>query len=420
MRITSTPARRIVAANFFMMLGMQSVYFIGIIGCATYVLGGGAFESSALVFVMNAALMVGCLAGGPLVDAAGPRHILLVVLALLSATGVVGWVLPVSYLVLFALAVMIGLTFGAGTTAIDAYPRYFSADAGELARVNGLNQAATGLSVVLGPALAGVISSLAPHQCVFSILAFAPLAALPVVYVTRERLSAAGAGDEAGDGATAGDAGDAADELADAPLAAKASRFLNDLAEGARIVFGRADLRVLFIIGFLGFFAYGAFDSLESLFYRDVLRVGSDWMGWLSAISGVGGVVGSLLVLAIPKKRFSTWLLAVTLFVLGVGSVVYTATDNAYVAAAGQLICGVGFGALAPVRTTLVQGRCEPGNVGRVASLMRVGMNSAGTVPLLVAPALSGVFGVQAVLVSASLLAAVVGAFFMARFRRQA
>ena len=182
-----------------------------------------------------------------------------------------------------------------------------------------------------------------------------------------------------------------------------------------RIVFGREDLRVLFFIGFLGFFAYGAFDSLESLFYRDVLRVGADWMGWLSAVSGVGGVAGSLLVLKIPKQSLSTRLLALILTLVGVGSMIYTGTSFVAVAAVGQVITGIGFGALAPVRTTLMQRRCEPGNVGRVSSIMRLGMNSAGTLPLLVSPALADAFGPQAVLFGASTLAALIGLAFALR-----
>lgn len=172
---------------------------------------------------------------------------------------------------------------------------------------------------------------------------------------------------------------------------------------------------MLFFIGFLGFFAYGAFDSLESLFYRDVLRVGADWMGWLSAASGVGVVVGSLLVLRIPKQRLSTRLLAAILALVGVGSMIYTGTPIVAVAAVGQVICGIGFGALAPVRTTLTQQRCEPGNVGRVSSVMRMGMNSAGTLPLLVSPALAAAFGPQAVLFGASTLAALIGLAFALR-----
>ena len=407
MKILTSPTRRIVAINFFMMFAVQSVYFIGIIGCATYVLSAGALEVSALVFLMNMAIVLGNLGGGPVIDRVGPRRTLLVSLAALSAMGFAAWLIPVSYPVLALASLAIGLFFGAGTTAIDAYPRFFTEDAGHLARMNGLNQMATGASVIVGPALAGWIATWAPHQCVFALEAFAPIAALAVTYVTREELAKPvpeEGSDAAAEGAAAG---------------GKAGRFMHELAEGARIVFGRKELRVLLVIGFLGLFAYGAFDSLESLFYRDVLRVGSDWMGWLSSISGIGGTAGSLLVLKIPKKRFSTWLLAASLLVLGVGSMIYTGTNIAPVAAVGQLVCGVGYGALAPIRTTLMQQRCDPSNVGRVASLMRVGMNSAGTIPLLFAPGLADAFGVQAVLFGASVMAAAVGAFFMLRFRRE-
>ena len=414
MRFLSTPTRRIVAMNFFSMLAFQATYFVGVIGCATYVLGLGALEVSALVFLLNAVLVAGNLASGPVIDTIGPRRTLMAVLSATSILGAVAWLAPVSYPELVLVAMALGLSFGMSTTAIDAYPRYFSEDAGELARMNSLNQVATGASVVFGPAMAGWITTWAPVQCVFSLLMLAPVPAVALAWATREELTAARR-------AAGGDGSDAcADACADAAAGAErpAGRlrgFLSDAAEGVRIVFGREDLRVLFFIGFLGFFAYGAFDSLESLFYRDVLRVGADWMGWLSAVSGVGGVVGSLLVLRIPKQRLSTRLLAAILALVGVGSMIYTGTPIVAVAVVGQVICGIGFGALAPVRTTLTQQRCEPGNVGRVSSIMRMGMNSAGTLPLLVSPALAAAFGPQAVLFGASTLAALIGFAFALR-----
>ncbi len=420
MRLLSSPTRRVVAINFFMMFAVQSVYFIGIVGCATYVLSAGALEVSALVFLMNMAIVLGNLGGGPVIDRVGPRKTLLVALAAISAVGFAGWLLPVSYPVLALASALLGLFFGAGTTAVDAYPRFFTDDAAHLARMNGLNQMATGVSVVVGPALAGWIATWAPHQCVFALEAFSPLLAIAVAHATREELAKPVEAVDEGEGRAAG-ALACGDAEPDAPAGGgKKAGFFPELLEGARIVFGRKELRILLIIGFLGLFAYGAFDSLESLFYRDVLRVGADWMGWLSSISGIGGTAGSLLVLTIPKKRFSTWLLAASLFVLGAGSMIYTGTNIAPVAAAGQLVCGVGYGALAPIRTTLMQQRCDPSNVGRVASLMRVGMNSAGTIPLLFAPGLADVFGVQAVLFCASTMAAAVGVFFMLRFRAEA
>lgn len=394
MRFLYTPTRRIVAMNFFSMLAFQATYFVGVIGCATYVLGLGALEVSALVFLLNVVLVAGNLASGPVIDAIGPRRTLMAVLSVTSVLGAVAWLAPVSYPELMLVAMALGLSFGMSTTAIDAYPRYFSEDAGELARMNSLNQVATGASVVIGPAMAGWITTWAPVQCVFSLLMLAPLPAVAFAWATCEELTAARS-------------------AADAERPAGGLRgFLSNAAEGVRIVFGREDLRVLFFIGFLGFFAYGAFDSLESLFYRDVLRVGADWMGWLSAVSGIGGVAGSLLVLKIPKQSLSTRLLALILTLVGVGSMIYTGTPFVAVAAVGQVITGTGFGALAPVRTTLMQQRCEPGNVGRVSSIMRMGMNSAGTLPLLVSPALADAFGPQAVLFGASTLAALIGLAF--------
>lgn len=414
MRFLSTPTRRIVAMNFFSMLAFQATYFVGVIGCATYVLGLGALEVSALVFLLNVVLVAGNLASGPVIDSIGPRRTLMAVLSATSALGAVAWLAPVSYPELVLVAMALGLSFGMSTTAIDAYPRYFSEDAGELARMNSLNQVATGASVVFGPAMAGWITTWAPVQCVFSLLMLAPVPAVALAWATREELTAARR-------AAGGDGSDAcADACADAAVGAERPAgglrgFLSNAAKGVRIVFGREDLRVLFFIGFLGFFAYGAFDSLESLFYRDVLRVGADWMGWLSAVSGVGGVAGSLLVLKIPKQSLSTRLLALILTLVGVGSMIYTGTPFVAVAAVGQVITGIGFGALAPVRTTLMQQRCEPGNVGRVSSIMRMGMNSAGTLPLLVSPALADAFGPQAVLFGASTLAALIGLAFALR-----
>ena len=387
--------------NFFSMLAFQSTYFVGVIGCATYVLGLGALEVSALVFLLNVVLVAGNLASGPVIDSIGPRRTLIAALAATSALGAVAWLAPASYPELVLVAMALGLLFGISTTAIDAYPRYFSEDSGELARMNSLNQVATGASVVIGPALAGWITTWAPVQCVFSLLMLAPVPAVALAWATREELSAARS--------AAGDDTDAE------PQAGGLRGFLSNAAEGVRIVFGREDLRVLFLLGFLGFFAYGAFDSLESLFYRDALRVGADWMGWLSAVSGVGGVAGSLLVLMIPKQSLSTRLLALILTLVGVGSMIYTGTPLVAVAAVGQVVTGIGFGALAPVRTTLTQQRCEPGNVGRVSSIMRMGMNSAGTLPLLVSPALADAFGPQAVLFGASTLAALIGLAFALR-----
>lgn len=413
--LLAKPESRIVEANFLMRLGLQAIYFVGIIGCATYDLGANALVVSSLVLVLNVMLVVMSFVAGPLVDAVGPRRTLAVTLSVMAVAGVAGWLLPLSYGLLYALAAVQGAAFGVGSTSMDAYPRFVSDDPRYLQRVNSLVYTATSVAVIAGPALGGLIVSALPTKCDFAIMAFASLPAIALVWATGEKIVPSWQRAAAGEACVAG-SGDGA--AAPADVAAGGARgFLADLAEGVRITWESEGLRTLFLIGFLGFFAYGAFDSLESLFYRDVLRAGAQWMGWLSAISGVGGTLGSLAVLRIPSRRFDMTALSAMLLVTGLGSMLYVGTGSIGWACVGQLVCGLGFGAMGPTRTTLTQERCEVAHVGRVISVMRVGMNSAGVLPLFVAPFLADAFGVQAVLFGASTMVAVVAAAFVARTR---
>lgn len=388
-----SPSHRLVAVDFFIQLAFQSTYFVGIIGCGTYVLGAGAFETSALVFGLNLALIFATFCAGAFVDSLGPRRVLLAVCVLLCASGVFGLVALVSYPVLALLAISAGLLFGAGTTAMDAYPRFLTETPEELLRINGLNYIATNVAVIVGPALGGVIASAISNQGVFFLLAAAPVPALLLVTSLQEGAAVPGI-DKSG----------ARDEATG----------LISLWEGVVATAADVDLRLIFLMGFMGFFAYGAFDSLESLFYRDVLCVGTQWMGWLSAIAGIGGTLGSYLIMRVPSGRIRLELLAAMLLVTGVGSVVYVGTVYVAVAAVGQLVCGIGFGAMGPVRVTLTQRLSDPAKVGRVLGVMRVGLNGAGVLPLLAAPFLADAFGVQGVLVGASLATVAIACVFWA------
>lgn len=417
--LLAKPESRIVAANFLMQLGLQAIYFVGIIGCATYDLGADALVVSSLVLVLNVMLVVMSFVAGPLVDAVGPRRTLAVTLSVMAVAGLAGWLLPLSYGLLYALAAVQGAAFGVGSTSMDAYPRFVSDDPRYLQRVNSLVYTATSVAVIAGPALGGLIVSALPTKCDFAIMAFASLPAFALVWATVEKIAPSRqrpASDDAGTTTAAAGTG-AADAEPKARPAGGVRGFLADLAEGVRITWESEGLRMLFCIGFLGFFAYGAFDSLESLFYRDVLHAGVQWMGWLSGIAGVGGTLGSLAVLRIPSRRLDMTALSAMLLVTGVGSMLYVGTGSIAWACAGQLVSGLGFGAMGPTRTTLAQERCDVAHVGRVTSVMRVGMNGAGVVPLLVAPFVAGALGVQATLFAASAMVAIVAAGFVARTR---
>lgn len=249
MSILKSPFGRIVGINLFLMIALQSTYFVGIIGCATYDLGAGALEVSALTFSLNTLLVLGNLASGPVIDWIGPRKTLLVLLAATALTGAFEWLSPVSYPSLFIAAMANGFFFGAATTAVDAYPRFFSEDAHELSRTNSLSQVATGISVILGPALAAWICTWAPNRCVFSIMTVAPFPALALAWVTREEKPVGKQVHAQKNARLAKGEGQSA--VAEKP------GFFHEVLEGVKIVLTKDELRILFIISFLGFLPTG-------------------------------------------------------------------------------------------------------------------------------------------------------------------
>lgn len=388
--------RRLVAACFLNQLGFQSVYFVGIIGCATYELGLNAAGVSALVFALNVVLLVGYSLAGTLIDRMGPKPALLAASVAPLAAAALALALPMSFLVLLACALVMGLAGAAASTAVETYPRYLTANEPELVRLNSLNSTATFTSVIVGPFAAGVIADTLSTQLVFALLlATAPAAmlcafALPAGYRHAER------------GAT------------------PAPSLLSQLASGARAIMASPALLMLFAIGFLGNLGFGAFDSLESLFYRDVLRVGAEWMGWLSTIVGVGATLGSVAAGRLSSRRVTIPLLCALLVLEGLGAVLYVGTPLVACACAGQLVLGVANGAITPIRVTLTQRSCDIGRLGSVSALMRVALSSAGTLPLLAAPFLADAFGVQPVLVVANASVVVAGSALLVTSRRVA
>lgn len=388
--------RRLVAACFLNQLGFQAAYFVGIIGCATYVLDAGAAEVSALVFVMNVVMLVGYSAAGALIDAVGPKIVLVASLALPLVAAAVVLAMPVCMVSLLVVAIVMGLAGAAASTAVETFPRYLTNDEVLLARVNSLNSVATFVAVIAGPLLAGAIAGVTDNRFVFAALPVTSVLGVLVALRLRERIRPEHQQDS---GQTT-------------------SSLLARVADGVRATVASPALIVLFAVCFLGNLGFGAFDSLESLFYRDVLRVGAEWMGWLTAIVGVGATVGSLLAGRVPTRRVTLPALCGLLVVEGLGAVLYTATPFVWCAAAGQLVLGAANGMIMPLRVTLTQRNCELGHLGSVSALMRAGISVSGTLPLLVAPLLADAFGVQAVLVSAAALVALTGAALVAAARR--
>lgn len=421
-RALAPAARRLVLMRFLIYVGIQSCYFIGVLGTLTYSMDGEVASTAVVVALLNLFQIVGSFAGGAYLDARGPRlHFALLVIVMLAVD---------AFCIVFG-GDMSALTFGAACLGFSlgffepvsrSYPAYLTADAIELKRINSALSIVSNIGVVVGPLIGGAIASVAPTRAVFAfmgacvVLAVIPAAGFrPVIGVRAE-----GGGQDAGLAAelTEGSAGAGADCCAAGPSGRPAGSrsslgpsgrlagSRSSLIEGIRAVFSNAALSFLFWAGFLSYLGYGALDPLESLYYRDVLQVGVAWMGWLSAASGVGAVAGALLVLRIPVRRVTVQTLLVLLCGMGIGCLVYVGTPYVLVALVGQVLLGLAFGMIVPLQNTLVQMHAEVEVIGRANSMMTFGASAGGVIPLLMSPWLAAMLGVQGALLLASVLVA--------------
>lgn len=421
-RALAPAARSLVLMRFLIYVGIQSCYFIGVLGTLTYSMGGEVASTVVVVALLNLFQIVGSFAGGAYLDARGPRlHFALLVIVMLAVD---------AFCIVFG-GDMSALTFGAACLGFSlgffepvsrSYPAYLTADAIELKRINSALSIVSNTGVVVGPLIGGAIASVAPTRAVFAfmgacvVLAVIPAAGFRPVIGAR----AEGGGQDAGLAAelAEGSAGAGTDRCAGGPSGrpADSSSSLgpsghpagsrSSLIEGIRAVFSSAALSFLFWAGFLSYLGYGALDPLESLYYRDVLQVGVAWMGWLSAASGVGAVAGALLVLRIPVRRVTVRTLLVLLCGMGIGCLVYVGTPYVLVALVGQVLLGLAFGMIVPLQNTLVQMHAEVEVIGRANSMMTFGASAGGVIPLLMSPWLAAMLGVQGTLLLASVLVA--------------
>ena len=434
-RALAPAARRLVLMRFLIYVGIQSCYFIGVLGTLTYSMDGEVASTAVVVALLNLFQIVGSFAGGAYLDARGPRpHFALLVIVMLAVD---------AFCIVFG-GDMSALTFGAACLGFSlgffepvsrSYPAYLTADAIELKRINSALSIVSNIGVVVGPLIGGAIASVAPTRAVFAfmgacvVLAVIPAAGFrPVIGVRAEgggqdaglaaelaegsagagtdRRAAGPSGRPAGSRSSLGPNGHPAGSRSSLGPNGRPAGSRSSPIEGIRAVFSNAALSFLFWAGFLSYLGYGALDPLESLYYRDVLQVGVAWMGWLSAASGVGAVAGALLVLRIPVRRVTVQTLLVLLCGMGIGCLVYVGTPYVLVALVGQVLLGLAFGMIVPLQNTLVQMHAEVEVIGRANSMMTFGASAGGVIPLLMSPWLAAMLGVQGTLLLASVLVA--------------
>lgn len=405
----SAQAKRLVAMRFLIYTGFQTSYFIGVIGTLTYADGASVVATSLAVLFMNVFVILGSFAGGAALDAWGPRrHFLLsIVGALATGTAIIAFGNATGVVLLGA--VFLGFVMGFAQPIATSYPAYLTNDPVELKDINSAIAMFSNVSIIVGPTLGGFVAAAASSRAVFVLMMLFTVLAFVVGWGFRPQTShVAGHAD-----ADSAEEGERAGQSSSPSTSARAT-----FAASIKTVFTNSVLALLFGIIFLSNFGYGAFDPLESFFYRDVLRVGVEWMGWLSSASGVGAVLGAVLALRLPPHLVNLKTLLVALMSVGLGSLLYVGTPYVGVALVGQIALGIAWGVVNPLHNTIVQTTAPLEQLGRVNSVMGFGNMFAGVAPLAIAPWLAATFGVQRTLVGAGMVVTAVPAALLLFGRR--
>lgn len=399
----SAQARRLVAMRFLIYTGFQTSYFIGVIGTLTYADDASVVATSLAVLFMNVFVILGSFAGGAALDAWGPRRHFLLSIAgtLVTGTAIIAFGGATGIVLLGA--VFLGFTMGFAQPIATSYPAYLTDDPAELKDINSAIAMFSNVSIIVGPTLGGFVAAAASSRAVFVLMMLFTVLALVAGWGFRPR--AGSATTREGKPATGEITSDKASQSPDPNISSRAS-----FATSIKTVFTNSVLALLFCIIFLSNFGYGAFDPLESFFYRDVLRVGVEWMGWLSSASGVGAVLGAVLALRLPPRLVNLKTLLVALMSVGLGSLLYVGTPCVGVALVGQIALGIAWGVVNPLHNTIVQTTAPLEQLGRVNSVMGFGNMFADVAPLAIAPWLAATFGVQQTLVGAGMVVTAVPA----------
>ncbi len=379
-----TPLVRVVAARLISRTGSEAAFFVGIWGKLAYELEGDATDIAFVLGIAGVAALVGSAAAGTLVDRFGPK-LVLITAEILFVPSVLSALL-VETVPQFALVVgLFGLTSAPAFTAIASLPPFLTTDQHELGRMNALIEGAGMTALITGSAAGAALVALVSLDSIFvldaatSVIAVAMLVTLPLIAEDVD------AGHKRGSG-------------------------WSELRAGVSYSWNNPRLRFYLGMGASVWLIFGLFTALEPLFFRDVLGEGPETIGWVNTLFGIGLVGGTVLAGRFADRLQSARSVLVLLALNGLGTIIYVGTSSLVIVAAGGAVWGVVIGLFAPAVRTMLHINSPKPMVGRVMGTSQALGEIAKLGPLVAAPALATLFGVQQTLAVSGIVLVAIGA----------
>ena len=175
------------------------------------------------------------------------------------------------------------------------------------------------------------------------------------------------------------------------------------MAEGFRVAWREPELRSLLFLACAIWVTLTVFVVLEPLFVKQVLGRGEDGLGLFWSTNGVGSFAGAL---ALTRSRKAAGrevlLIGVALILSGLGFLAFSGTSLLWVAIAGNVVMGLGFGGFLTLSQALIQRVAAEDLRGRVTGVMGMLQESSSVACSVAIAVLGGLVLVRPSLVLAA------------------
>ena len=380
----------VVAARFISRLGGTAVWFIGTMGGAAYGFGATPTQLAIMSAINGVAAIAGSLAAGVLIDRFGPRKVMIWA-EIGSIAPVLGMMVAPS-LPLFVLGSALFSLFGVPTwTAGASFAPYITEGRKELERANAYIETGSSIGFVLGPAVGALIKTTIGLPAVFPVMAVAAVLAAIAAWFTR---------------------------IDETPRPHVSGAAWGEFTDGLRVAYTSRSLRYYILLGTAIWFGFGAFQALESLFYRDVVEVGVEWLGWMNTVFGAGLAVGAAMLPRLPQRLVSARGLTLMTVFVGLGSILYVGSTELRFIAPGAFAWGFFVGAAEPLLRTLMHIDSPHEYVGRIIGTAQWHRSAGELIPLAFVPALAVAIGIQQTLIAGGLIVALAAVLGFGEARR--
>jgi MFS transporter, DHA3 family, macrolide efflux protein len=377
--------RRVVLARFISRTGGEAAFFVGIWGKAAFELEASAAGVAAVMAALGVASLIGSAVAGVLVDRFDPRRVLIAG-EILFIPVALGMVIAETIPGLVVSTFLLGLVGMPVYTAISAFGPFLTDNPDRLARINGYIEGASWAAFVVGPALGAIIAGSVGLDGIFVLdAATSAVAALVVIPVSVRQMA----------------------------RQEREREGLRELREGFTYAYRHRRLRFYILLGSSVWVLFGTFSTLEPLFYRDILHATPVTLGWVNSIFGLGLVGGTVIASRLPARLRTARTLVLIVALNSVGVLAYVGTDQLQVVVVAGVFWGLLIGIMAPLLRTLIQLNSPEDLMGRITGVTQVHSEVGHLLPLAIAPALAGIFGVQRTLIYAGLALAVFALFFI-------